>query len=83
MQRATLTLSNFGMFGGRFASLVVAPPQVAILGAGRIAPRVVALDEGTAVHRVLPLSLSFDHRVVTGIEATQFLATVIRELEKP
>jgi pyruvate dehydrogenase E2 component (dihydrolipoamide acetyltransferase) len=83
MQRATLTLSNFGMFGGRFASLVVAPPQVAILGAGRIEARVVALDEGTAVHRILPLSLSFDHRVVTGIEATRFLASVIGELEKP
>jgi pyruvate dehydrogenase E2 component (dihydrolipoamide acetyltransferase) len=83
MQRATLTLSNFGMYGGRFADLVVAPPQVAILGAGRIAPRVVARDEGPTVHRVLPLSLSFDHRVVTGVEAMRFLTTVIRELEKP
>lgn len=83
MQRATLTLSNFGMFGGRFADLVVTPPQVAILGAGRISPRVVALDEGTAVHRMLPLSLSFDHRVVTGVEAMRFLTTVIRELENP
>ncbi|HEY5665428.1 MAG TPA: dihydrolipoamide acetyltransferase family protein [Gammaproteobacteria bacterium] len=83
MQRATLTLSNFGMYGGRFAGLVVTPPQVAILGAGRIAPRVVAFEEGTAVHQMLPLSLSFDHRVVTGVEATRFLTTLISELEKP
>jgi pyruvate dehydrogenase E2 component (dihydrolipoamide acetyltransferase) len=80
---ATLTLSNFGMFGGRFADLVVVPPQVAILGAGRIAQRVVAVDGRAVVHRRLPLSLSFDHRVVTGIEATRFLMTAIAALEKP
>jgi 2-oxoisovalerate dehydrogenase E2 component (dihydrolipoyl transacylase) len=83
MQEATITLSNFGMFGGRFADLVVTPPQVAILGAGRIAPRVIALDGQPVVHRLLPLSLSFDHRVVTGVESIRFLTTVIAELEKP
>ena len=83
MQGATFTLSNFGMFGGRFAALVVTPPQVAILGAGRIKPRAVARDDIPAVRKILPLSLSFDHRAVTGIEATRFLTTVIKELEKP
>ena len=78
----TITLSNFGMFGGRFADLVVMPPQVAILGAGRAEPRVVAIDGKPAVHRILPLSLSFDHRVVTGAEAARFLNAVIEELEK-
>ena len=78
----TITLSNFGMFGGRFADLVVVPPQVAILGAGRAEARVVAVDGKPAVHRMLPLSLSFDHRVVTGVEAARFLNAVIEDLEK-
>jgi pyruvate dehydrogenase E2 component (dihydrolipoamide acetyltransferase) len=78
----TITLSNFGMFGGRFAELVVVPPQVAILGAGRVERRPVAIEDRVAVHRVLPLSLSFDHRVVTGVEATRFLAAVIEDLER-
>jgi pyruvate dehydrogenase E2 component (dihydrolipoamide acetyltransferase) len=78
----TITLSNFGMFGGRFADLVVVPPQVAILGAGRAEMRVVAVEGKPAVHRMLPLSLGFDHRVVTGAEAARFLNAVIEDLEE-
>ena len=78
----TLTLSNFGMFGGRHAALVVLPPQVAILGAGRIAERAVAHEGQVAVHRVLPLSLTFDHRAVMGGEASRFLAAVVADLER-
>ncbi|MGD8322947.1 MAG: 2-oxo acid dehydrogenase subunit E2, partial [Gammaproteobacteria bacterium] len=69
-------------FGGRFADLVVVPPQVAILGAGRAEPRPVAVSGEVVVHRLLPLSLSFDHRVVTGVEATRFLGAVIADLEQ-
>jgi pyruvate dehydrogenase E2 component (dihydrolipoamide acetyltransferase) len=79
----TITLSNFGMFAGRFAALVIVPPQVAILGAGRIAPRVVAANGKLVAHRVLPLSLTFDHRAVTGGEAARFLKAAIEELERP
>jgi len=79
----TITLSNFGMFGGRFADLVVVPPQVAILGAGRAEARIVAVDGAPVAHRLLPLSLSFDHRVVTGVEAARFMNAVIADLEKP
>lgn len=79
----TITLSNFGTRGGRFAELVVLPPQVAILGAGRAAERVVPIEGRPAVRRMLPLSLSFDHRVVTGAEATRFLNAVIEDLRKP
>lgn len=78
----TITLSNFGMFGGRHAALVVLPPQVAILGAGRIAERAVAHEGRAAVHRVLPLSLTFDHRAVMGGEASRFLAAVVADLER-
>jgi len=79
----TITLSNFGMFGGRFAALVIVPPQVAILGAGRIAPRAVVADGRLVAHRLLPLSLTFDHRAVTGGEAARFLKAAIEELERP
>ena len=76
LRGATITLSNFGMFAGRFASLVIVPPQVAIIGAGRVEPRVLAEQGQPAIRRVLPLSLTFDHRVVTGGEAARFLAAL-------
>ena len=70
------------MIGGRYASLVVVPPQVAIIGAGRIGERAVVRDGQVAVGRVLPLSLSFDHRVVTGGEAARFLVALRSDLER-
>jgi pyruvate dehydrogenase E2 component (dihydrolipoamide acetyltransferase) len=78
----TLTLSNFGTIAGRFATMVVVPPQVAIVGAGRIARRIVAVDGQAVAHNILPLSLSFDHRTVTGGEAAQFLAAAIADLQR-
>ncbi len=83
LRGATITLSNFGTIAGRYATPVVVPPQVAILSAGRIAPRVVAADGEPAVHRTLPLSLTFDHRAVTGGEASRFLAAALADLELP
>ncbi len=81
LRGATITLSNFGTLGGQFATLVVVPPQVAILGAGRIRARVVAIDGTFAARRILPLSLTFDHRVVSGGEAARFLAAAKAALE--
>jgi len=83
LKGATITLSNFGMLAGRHGALTVMPPQVAILGAGRAQPEVVAIDGRPAVRRRLPLSLTFDHRVVTGGEAARFLRAVIDDLELP
>lgn len=82
MRGYTFTLSNFGALGGRYASPIVVPPTVAILGAGAARDEVVPVDGRPAVHRMLPLSLSFDHRAVTGGEATRFLAAVVADLEK-
>ena len=82
LRGASITLSNFGAIAGRYAQLVVVPPQVAILGAGRIAPRVVAGASTPLAHRVLPLSLTFDHRAVTGGEAARFLAAAIADLQR-
>ncbi len=82
MRGATITLSNYGVFGvGRSANLVVVPPQVAIIGAGNIEPRIVVAEGRPAVRRTLPLSLTFDHRVATGVEAARFLKAMISELE--
>jgi 2-oxoisovalerate dehydrogenase E2 component (dihydrolipoyl transacylase) len=82
LRGATITLSNFGAIGGRYASPMVVPPQVAIVGAGRIEKRPVVTAVGEiAAHRVLPLSLSFDHRAATGGEAARFLNAVKRALE--
>ncbi len=83
LRGATITLSNFGSLGGRHAMLVVVPPQVAILGAGRAAPRVVAVDGQPAVHKVLPLSLTVDHRAVVGGEAARFMAAAVADLMLP
>lgn len=82
LRGATLTLSNFGTLGGRFAAMVVTPPQVAILGAGRIVEDCVAENGQPIVRRVLPLSLTVDHRVVTGGEAARFLAAARASLER-
>lgn len=81
LRGATITLSNFGALGGQHGVLVVVPPQVAIIGAGRIASRVVAREEKIVTRRLLPLSLTFDHRAVTGGEAARFLAAVKADLE--
>jgi pyruvate dehydrogenase E2 component (dihydrolipoamide acetyltransferase) len=83
LRGATITLSNFGMIGGRFASLVVVPPQVAIIGAGRAERRVVVNNDQQVIHRMLPLSLTFDHRAVTGGEAARFLAALKSSLQEP
>ncbi len=79
----TISLSNFGMFAGRYATPVVVPPCVAIVGAGRLAHDVVAVMGGIEVHRRLPLSLTFDHRAATGGEAARFLKALIDDLALP
>jgi 2-oxoisovalerate dehydrogenase E2 component (dihydrolipoyl transacylase) len=80
MRGYTFTLSNFGMFAGRYANPIVIPPTVAILGAGCIRKHVVVANDQAAVHWVLPLSLTFDHRAVTGGEATRFVAALLTDL---
>ncbi len=83
LRGATISLSNFGAFGGRHAALVVLPPQVAIVGAGRAREVVVPRDGAIVARRQLPLSLTFDHRVVMGGEAARFLAAIKHDLEAP
>lgn len=79
----TISLSNFGMFAGRYASPVVVPPTVAIIGAGKLGHDVVAVMGGIEVHRRMPLSLTFDHRAATGGEAARFLKAMMDDLAAP
>ena len=81
-QGATVTLSNFGSIAGRYGTPVVSPPQVAILGTGRFRDELKLTDKGISKRKMLPLSLTFDHRACTGGEAARFLAAVIEDLQK-
>lgn len=83
LRGATVLLSNYGSIAGRYASPIVVPPAVAILGAGRLERRAVVAGDGSiVVHRVLPLSFTFDHRAATGGEAGRFLNAVIADLAR-
>jgi 2-oxoisovalerate dehydrogenase E2 component (dihydrolipoyl transacylase) len=79
----TLMLSNFGTLAGRYGIPLVVPPAVAILGAGKVRQEAVVVAGAVKAHFRMPLSLSFDHRCITGGEACRFLAAVISDLEKP
>jgi len=79
----TISLSNFGMFAGRYATPVVVPPCVAIVGAGKLSHDVVAVIGGIEVHRRLPISLTFDHRAATGGEAARFLKALLDDMAMP
>lgn len=79
----TISLSNFGMFAGRYATPVVVPPCVAIVGAGKLSHDVVAVIGGIEVHRRMPISLTFDHRACTGGEAARFLKALLDDMALP
>ncbi|UYK77368.1 2-oxo acid dehydrogenase subunit E2 [Xanthomonas sacchari] len=79
----TISLSNFGMFAGRYATPIVVPPCVAIVAAGRARHQLVPVMGGVETHKILPLSLSFDHRACTGGEAARFLRAMIDDLALP
>jgi 2-oxoisovalerate dehydrogenase E2 component (dihydrolipoyl transacylase) len=83
MRDYTFTLSNFGTMAGRYATPLVVPPTVAILGSGKLQRDVVAGLSAPEIHTRIPLSLTFDHRCITGGEACRFLGAVIADLNKP
>ena len=79
----TIMLSNFGIFAGRYATPIIAPPCVSIIAAGKLRHEAVPVLGGFEVHRTIPLSLTFDHRAVTGGEAARFLKAMIEDLAVP
>ncbi|MFO0752557.1 MAG: dihydrolipoamide acetyltransferase family protein [Thermodesulfovibrionales bacterium] len=83
MQGGTFTVTNYGHFGGTFATPIINYPESAILGTGRISEKPWVKEGRIAIRRILPLSLTFDHRVTDGVDASRFLARVIAYLEDP
>jgi pyruvate dehydrogenase E2 component (dihydrolipoamide acetyltransferase) len=86
VQHGTFTITNPGVFGSYIGAPIINQPQVAILGVGAIEkrPKVITLDDGQdviAIRTMGMLSLSYDHRVVDGADADQFMADVKRDLE--
>jgi len=80
-QGGTITLSNFGKFAGRYANPIIVPPTVAIIAIGKCRDSVVVHKGEPTIRYIAPVSLTFDHRAVTGGEASRFLAAFINALE--
>jgi pyruvate dehydrogenase E2 component (dihydrolipoamide acetyltransferase) len=83
LRGGTFTLTNAGAVGGHAFIPIINYPEVAILGIGRAQPKPVVRDGQIVVRTMLPLSMSFDHRVVDGADVVRFLTLVMRLLEEP
>lgn len=83
LRGASFTITNYGAVGGYFGTPMVNYPEVAILGLGRAKLQPTVVDGEIVPRLILPLSLSFDHRVVDGADAARFTTEVIRSLENP
>jgi pyruvate dehydrogenase E2 component (dihydrolipoamide acetyltransferase) len=83
MRGSSFSITNYGAFGGGFATPIIDYPDVAILGTGKISEKPWVVNGKIVVRKILPLSLTFDHRVTDGVEATRFLSKVVRYLEDP
>ena len=81
MQGATFTISNLGSIGGSHFTPIVNSPQVAVLGMGRAINRPVVRNKKVVPRMVLPLALSYDHRVIDGADGARFLREMVRCLE--
>ncbi len=83
LKGGTFSITNGGIFGSLLSTPILNPPQSAILGMHAIQKRPVAEDDRVVIHPMMYLALSYDHRIVDGREAVQFLATVKEALEFP
>jgi pyruvate dehydrogenase E2 component (dihydrolipoamide acetyltransferase) len=77
----TFTITNLGMYGVEFFTPIINPPEAAILGVGKIAEKPVAVDGKVEVKPVMMLSLSYDHRIIDGAPAAEFLLKVKEKIE--
>ncbi|MDO8427368.1 MAG: dihydrolipoamide acetyltransferase family protein, partial [Deltaproteobacteria bacterium] len=83
LKGSAFTISNFGSFGGIYATPIINYPEIAILGTGKISERPWVKNGSIVARKILPLSLTFDHRVIDGAEAAMFLSKIVRYLEDP
>ena len=83
LRGGTFTISNLGAIGGTYSTPIINIPEVAILLVGRSRKMPVVINDEIQVRLMMPLSLSYDHRLVDGATAARFLNTVISYLEAP
>jgi len=83
MKEGTFTITNYGSIGGIYATPVINYPQAGILGIGRIVKKPVVKENQIVVGNVIPLSLSVDHRIVDGGEASRFINQIMEYLSDP
>ncbi len=83
LRGSTFTISNYGSFGGTYATPIINHPDVAILGTGKISERPWVVNGSVAIRRVLPISFTFDHRVIDGADAARFVNKIVAYLEDP
>jgi pyruvate dehydrogenase E2 component (dihydrolipoamide acetyltransferase) len=83
LKGGTFTITNYGVFGGTYGTPIINYPEVAILGVGRIFDAPLIVDGEVRARKVLPLSLTFDHRALDGAEAAKFLNDLRKLLENP
>lgn len=83
MKGGTFTITNYGHFGGMFATPIINYPETAILGTGRISEKPWVREGQITIRKILPLSLTFDHRVTDGVDAAKFLTKIIGYIEDP
>ncbi|WP_019529240.1 2-oxoglutarate dehydrogenase complex dihydrolipoyllysine-residue succinyltransferase [Dasania marina] len=83
MQGGTFTITNGGVFGSLLSTPILNPPQTAILGMHKIQERVMAVNGEVKIRPMMYLALSYDHRLIDGKEAVQFLVAIKEQLEEP
>jgi 2-oxoglutarate dehydrogenase E2 component (dihydrolipoamide succinyltransferase) len=83
LKGGTFTITNGGVFGSLMSTPILNPPQVGILGLHKIADRPVALNGQVVIRPMMYLALSYDHRIVDGREAVQFLVKIKDYIEDP
>ncbi len=83
MKGGTFTITNWGHFGGTFATPIINYPESAILGMGKISEKPWVKNGQIVIRKILPLSLTFDHRLTDGVDASLFLSKIVSYLEDP
>ena len=83
MQGGTFTISNGGVFGSLLSTPILNPPQTGVLGMHKIEERAVVVNGEVVVRPMMYLALSYDHRLIDGREAVQFLVAIKGMLEDP
>ncbi len=83
LQGGTFTVTNAGMYGTDFVTPLINAPQNAALGVGRLVPKPVVRDNQIVIRTIMGLSLTYDHRVLSGATAAQFFQTLENIIENP